>query len=372
MSLRVAHIVLSLEIGGLEVLVYELANALVKKGHHCTIYCLDSLGTLAGKAGQDGIDVVLIGRKQGSIDFQALKRLYSGLHQNRISVVHTHNIEPLFYGSIASLFLPGAKVIHTQHGIPAPFRRNNRIKARLSGLFVDRFVGVSVNTSNFAADSRWIRPGKIITILNGINTEKFRPDPERRRTTRQKLSIPESMYVLICVARLSEIKNHARLLTVFKLLKESVPNSCLLLVGGGPLQTSIENNIDNLGLHNDVRMLGESLEIAELLSASDTFVLTSDSEGISVSILEALSSGMPAVVTDVGGNSEIVKNGYSGFCIPPQNIDAIVNKLELISADPELRNTLAVNARSHVVNNFSINSMIAAYISLYKVLSNDE
>ena len=365
MTPRVVHVVLSLEIGGLEVLVLHMARAAMMRGETASIVCLDRGGPLVERARNEGIDVHVLARKGSILDRDALTELRSILIKGNANIVHTHNIEAMFYGGLASRGLSGCKVVHTQHGIPVPFSLKNRIKSAFASRQVDRFVCVSRDVQTYLERFRLFRGLPYQTIRNGIDTGVFRPDSVRRQKIRDTLNIADSDIVLICVARLSGVKNHRRLLSVFDQLDHHSTRYRLLLVGDGPLVDDIQEAIDASYHGNLIRMLGERHDIDALLSASDVFVLTSDSEGISVSVLEAMSSGLVPVVTRVGGNPEIVDDGQNGYCIEPGREDNFVQKIDGLGKDHELRKTLSRHARSMVMSHFSLDKMIDSYRKIY-------
>jgi len=370
MAPRVVHVVLSLEIGGLEVLVLQMARATVQRNEPCTIVCLDRGGPLVERARHEGIDVHVLGRKGSTIDRKALAGLRSILSRGDVNIVHTHNIEAMFYGSLASLGMRRCNVVHTQHGIPVPFSPKNRIKSGLSSRRVSRFVCVSRDVQEYLERFWLFRGLPYQAIRNGIDTGVFRPDVARRQKNREALNIAESDIVLICVARLSEVKNHRRLISVFDQLDHESTRYHLWLVGDGPLADVIRKAIDASHYGDRIRMLGERHDIDTLLSASDLFVLASDSEGISVSVLEAMASGLVPVVTRVGGNPEIVDDGHNGYCVEPDREDVFAQRINRLGSDHLLRNTLSRQAQSMVVNEFSLEKMIDSYRDIYLELCN--
>jgi len=372
MRLRIAQVVLSLEMGGLEVLVFQLAKALTEAGHDCVIFCLDAPGILAAEARKSGIEVVVLNRRQAIVDFSVLLELHKQFRQGGFNIVHTHNIEAMFYGAVAASFSKKTSVIHTQHGIPTPFGFKQRIRAKFSTLFIDRLIGVSKDVSSYLQRKHLgATRHQIGTVLNGIDTLRFKPDPDLKLQSREAMSISVSGFVLICVARLSEVKNHKRLLTIFNETRKEFPDTTLLLVGDGPMREEIKKTITDLDLGKQVRLLGEVLDVKSLLAAADVFVLASDSEGISVSILEAMSTGLVPVVTQVGGNSEIVSNGNNGYCIPKEDIEGFSASLVSLARDPDMREKFSSRARKSVENHFSLSSMVSSYQRIYQNASKD-
>jgi len=365
-ALRVAHIVLSLDVGGLEVLVCQMAEKM--RNYNCDpiIICLDHPGTLAEELTAVGIQVFNIQRKAGFIDVKTCLRLIKLLRSENIELVHSHNQESHFYVAIASQFSGVKRVIHTQHGVEPPYDWKKYLKLRLTGHFIDRFVGVSQDINNLAIKKRWIPKTKVTRILNGVNTDQFKPDQDQRRITRQQLKIEDNEKVLICVARLSPIKNHKLLITSFSNILKEFSNCKLLIVGGGPEEKNIRESIAHHSLNNNVRMLGESRNISQLLQASDCFVLTSISEGINVSLLEAMACGLAPIVTDVGGNNEVIQDHLNGQLVPLGNSEEFSKQVVKLLADPQKRKEISKHAREQVLNNFSLNTMLTTYMKYYK------
>lgn len=367
-QIPVAHLVLSLEVGGLEMLVARMSLHMRSRGYRPSVICLDSKGALASRLEAEGIDVHCLQRRPGMLDAAALRRLVRMLRQRAVRVLHTHNLEAHLYGNLAG-WLAGVKHrIHTQHGIPEGFRGRRRLAARLCGRLSERVTAVSDEVNRFMTDSGWFAAERVQTVLNGIDIESFAPDRLCRERVRATLGIAADAPVFINVARLAPVKDQATLVSAFSQVVAARPDAVLLIAGGGVLEAELHRQIADAGLGDHVRMLGEVAEVRELLAASDFFVLTSLSEGISVSLLEAMAGGLIPVATAVGGNVQIICDQENGYLVAPGDRDGIGRRLLALATGPRPQ-ALASAARRTVMEDFSMERMIEAYDRLYRAMA---
>jgi glycosyltransferase involved in cell wall biosynthesis len=363
----VVHVVLSLDIGGAEVLVARMARSLSARGFRPQVVCLDADGALARGVREAGVPVTCVGRRPGVIDVACAIRLRRLLAALRPALVHTHEFEACFYGSLAARFAGRIPVIHTQHGLPVPFGWKQRSKVIAVRGAIRAFVGVSEEVTALGVRSGWFAPDRSMTIANGIDVEAFRPDDARGRRMRRELGIPEGDPVVISVARLAAVKDQLTLVRGFA-ASAAAQHGHLLIVGDGPERPGIEAEIAGAGLEGRVRLLGARSDVRDLLTAADVFALTSRSEGISVSLLEGMASGLVPVVTAVGGNTELVRAdgpAPNGLLIPPGSPDRLADALGRLAGDAGLRARLAAAARATVRERFSDQAMMARYVSVY-------
>ena len=224
-----------------------------------------------------------------------------------------------------------------------------------------------------AAFDRYIRVGavpakKLELIPNGIDTRRFSPSPEARESTRNSLGAGRK-FVWLAVGRLVEQKNYSGLLRALTMLPGS--DWILLIAGSGPLAESLQAEGERLRLSDRVRFLGADENIRRLYNAADGFVMSSHYEGLSIALLEAASMGLPAVVTDVGGNAEVVTDGVTGYVVEPGNQASLAAAMEkLQSAPAEARRSFGRAAREHCQKAFSIETIVDRWIELYQSFLN--
>jgi len=362
----VAHIVLSLEVGGLEVLVARMSLQMRKRGYYPTVFCLDAKGSLADQLEEAGIEVICMERQAGMLDFAVLWRMVRLFRKRRFSIIHTHNSEAHLYGNLAGWFAGGVYTVHTQHGIPEGFRGKKRFLARFLGILTDRAVAVSDEVNHYVTASGWFPKRKVQTVFNGIDTACFVPDSGQRALTRTLLGVGADTPLLICVARLAPIKDHRTLISAFLQVVHIHKDAVLLIIGDGPLGDELRQQIADLKLAERVHMLGEIQNVRDYLVASDIFVLTSLSEGISVSLLEAMAVGLVPVVTAVGGNLQIIRDGENGYLVDPEDVEGIAKCLVSLISRRQQHADLASEARQTVEGRFGMEQMLKAYEQLYR------
>jgi len=358
--MKVLHIVLRLDIGGLEVFLLELIKNRTR-AIEPYIICLEEKGAL----GEEFHDVPLLslGKKPG-IQLGIINQIIDFVKTNRIDLIHTHNDGPHFYGALAGC-LSRVPVVHTRHGIHDVENRKRLWMDRFSSFLSAKVIGVSNDISNLYGNTIKVSRSKVITILNGVNTRIFTPHTVDRLKV-LGVDIPKEALILGIVGRLAQVKDHKTLLDACHILKNRSKKYHLVVVGDGPLKLDLITYAQTLGIASNVTFTGERSDIAELMNAFDVFVLSSVSEGISVTLVEAMACGLPVVATDVGGNPEVVLDGKTGFLVPPQDPDAIAQKIIELLKRPNLRSTMGRAGRARAEEVFSIHKSVERYENLYK------
>lgn len=369
---RVAHVVLGLNVGGLERVVLRLLERTRRDLFSPVIVALEAPGELAAELDRLDVPLVMIPRRRGGgLDPGLAVRLAAWLRDEGVALVHTHNPGPHLYGAFAAALVRAGgcswpRVVHTKHGRNFPRASRKVLANRLASAFTDRVVAVSADARAVVIEIERVDPARVITILNGVDTEEYRPggDPGAARA---RLGAPPCGYHVGCVARLSAEKDHATLLAAFARLRSRRAGAHLTLVGDGPLRQDLEREAARLGVAGAVTFAGTRPDVAALLPAFDVFALASRSEGISLTLIEAAAVGIPLVATRVGGNAEILGEGEAGLLVPPGEPDALAAALEAVAARPD-RAELGRRGRARVVARFGADSMARAYGELYEEL----
>ncbi|MDI6642286.1 MAG: glycosyltransferase family 4 protein, partial [Elusimicrobiota bacterium] len=198
---------------------------------------------------------------------------------------------------------------------------------------------------------------KIFVIPNGVETEIFTPiESALKFELRQKLNLPKNSVILLYSGRLHPGKGLETLIEFLSELLNQKQNLHLLLVGGGELKTKLQNKCDKLNIKNNVTFTDEikKEEVYKYFKASDIFVSLSCGEGLSNALLEAMSTGLAVVVTDIDSNKEIIEHGHNGFLVNPSNKQNIIDTILRLSNDTSLRNTVGKNAREEILSDYSI------------------
>ncbi|AKT36021.1 glycosyltransferase [Chondromyces crocatus] len=364
---RVAHLVLALRVGGLERVVLRLLERTPRDRFQPVVCALEEPGALASELDRLGVPLTVIRRRPG-LDPRLPVLLSRWMARERIDLVHTHNPNPHFYGALAAAMTRATRarstprLVHTKHGRNTPGAARKVLVNRLASSLTDRVVAVSEDARRVAIEVEGVTPSRVVTILNGVDTEEFRPgDPT---VARSRLGLPHEGYHIGCVARLSPEKDHATLLSAFAALHARRPDAHLTLIGDGPERHALEAQTASLGVGHAVTFAGMRSDIAESLPAFDVFALASRTEGISLTLAEAAACGLPIVATRVGGNPEIVRDQQTGLLVPAADPAALTAALDAIATHTD-RAALGHRGRAWVAERFSAERMASAYTSLY-------
>jgi glycosyltransferase involved in cell wall biosynthesis len=239
-----------------------------------------------------------------------------------------------------------------------------RIRSSLS----KRILAVSEAVKNVLLMYGYSRK-KIAIAFHGVDVSKFSPSESSRMRWRRQHNIPEDAIVLVSTARLAQEKRLERLIHAFDSLSESHGNLWLLIAGEGPLRMDLENSVGSLKARDRVMFLGLTDNVSELLQASDLFVLPSDREGLSVSLTEAMSTGLICIASDVSGSNEVIKDGENGFLVKPSN-DGVLNGIEkAVNLKEAARKQIVRNARSTILENFEKNKSVTNILNLLEIES---
>lgn len=354
---KVVHLIYHLGTGGLERVMLNCIHAMTDFEHQ--VVSLTSADAFAEQL-PSGTSVYCLGKKPGA-DLSSHWRFWRYLRAQKPDIVHSYNIATLEYQAIS--LMAGVKArIHAEHGrdIFDPTGANKKYQwlRRLISPFIHRFVSVSNDLHRWLQDTVAIPSHKTQLIYNGANTERFTP----------KLKVHSDL-VFIHVARLAKIKDQTTLLHAAALLANNQATGWTLqIVGDGPEATTLQALHEQLHLPQ-VQFLGNRTDIAELLQSADCFVLSSIAEGIPMTILEAMSSGLPIIATDVGGVPEIVNTNY-GYLVPAQSPEALADAMTLALNSRERLKQQGMLAREAAEKNFSESQMIDQYNRLYHHLLN--
>ena len=350
--IRVTHLVLSLETGGLENVVLNLVRHADRERFAERVVCLRGPGALAPLVEAEGAPVIAL-RSSGRLP--TLRALLAELQVGSPHVLHTHNPLPHQFGAMAKLLRRTQVLVHTKHGRNAPEDRIAVAINRLCSRATDMVVPVSENAADVARRIERVPERKLLVIHNGIETERFTP------VTRSDRAEPRG----ICVARLDAVKDIPSLLEAVARVRQACPGFRVDLVGDGPDRERIEATRTRLGLDAAVTLLGKRSDISALLQKADLFLLASISEGISLTLLEAMAAGLPIVATAVGGNREVVVDGETGFLVPSRQPDAFADAVCRLLKSPELRLQMGAAARRRAESHFDVRTMTSRYQELY-------
>ena len=203
---------------------------------------------------------------------------------------------------------------------------------------------------------------------NGIDPGRV-PTAEDRQSARRELGIETDTFVVGTVARLDPVKDLGTLIEAFARLRAARPRSLLVIVGDGPERCRLEGVVRQHDVASSVRLVGQRNDARTLLGAFDVYVNSSTSEGVSLSILEAMAAQLPVVATRVGGTPEVILDGSTGMLVPARSPDALAHALTVLAAEAPQRTVLGESARLSVEQRFTIDRMVDHYARVYARLA---
>lgn len=363
---RVLQVVLSLNPGGTERLVADLATRL-NAAQPTAICCLDQPGAWAPDLERQGIRVASLDRKPGfhSSLGRALARVAAA---HGATVLHAHHYSPFVYSALARLSRPGLKVVFTEHGRlsdrgPSGKRRvvNQVLRRFAHQVFtVSEDVRRHLIAEGFRADS-------VGVIYNGIDVGPL-PAPETRTAVRTELGVGPDELVIGTIARLSSVKNLEALIDSLGRARAAGVPARAVVIGDGPRRSALESAATEAGVAGATHFLGHRDDARRWLAGCDVYVNSSISEGVSLTILEAMAAGLPVVATRVGGTPEVVTEDC-GRLVPARDAAGLGNAILELWREPALRRDMGAAARKRVEARFTLERMIDEYRQVYESLS---
>ncbi|WKZ12747.1 MAG: TIGR03088 family PEP-CTERM/XrtA system glycosyltransferase [Gammaproteobacteria bacterium] len=355
--ISIAHVIYRLDYGGLENGLVNLVNRLPREEFAHTIIALTGATEFRRRLPAD-VQVHALHKPPGKSPAY-LYRLWRLLRERRFDILHTRNL-PCLESQLAGL-LAGVPVrIHGEHGWDVVdlhgTRRGYRELRRAFRLVVTRYVVLSRHLEDYLTTSIGVDPQRTSRICNGVDTERFRPDPA---------GLPASGFVVGAVGRVEPVKDFMTLAQAFVRLAGSSPLPRLTLVGEGSERGAVAAILGDAGLMSRADVAGARDDIPQAMRGFNVFVLPSLAEGISNTILEAMACGLPVIATAVGGNAELVVDGETGYLVPAGNPAAIAQRLRHYLEHPEVAARHGRAARERVMREFSLDAMVAGYRRLY-------
>jgi glycosyltransferase involved in cell wall biosynthesis len=232
----------------------------------------------------------------------------------------------------------------------------------------DRITAVCAFSAAGLSNSDGFRPARIEVIENGIDADRYEPSSNQAQL-KQQLGFDPARRYIITIARFHPVKDHRTLLRAFAEVFGRISDVDLLLAGDGPLRPELERLVAELGITNRVRFLGIRHDVPDLLKAADMFVLSSVSEAASITLLEAMASGKPVVVTNVGGNPEIVREGVEGLLTPRGDANAMAMAMRRLLDDRDLAMGMGCRGAERVRAQYQLDRTIARYHQVYEELA---
>lgn len=365
--MKILHVVESLNRGGLERVVIDLASLQHSKGHDIRILCIMEKGQLAKSLEKIGISVVC-SEKPILGTFRALNVIRFLAKDFKPDVIHTHNPIPNYFVFFALFCFRNFHVVNTRHGMGQFWSsRKGKILYFLSQSKTRYIVAVCDTARDLFVQTKQVFKKKIKTIKNGICIEKFHKiNGHSRRQLCAELGILTDSVLIGTVGRLNYVKNHEYLISTIAAILPNNSNVHLVIIGGGELMGELKHLIQSLDLSSRIHLLGDRGDVPALLSSMDIFVLSSVSEGFSMALLEACACSLPIIATDVGGNAEIITDNVNGIIVESNNVEQLSLAITKLIDNKDMCDELGAMACRWVSKEASTESMYSKYMQIYE------
>jgi glycosyltransferase involved in cell wall biosynthesis len=294
-------------------------------------------------------------------------RLARIIREWKPAIVHSHMVHANLLTRVTRLLAPVPVLICSARSIQEGGRLRDWLY-RLTDPLCDLTTHVCQSGAQRYIRERIVPHHKMRVVYNGVDVEQFRPDGQVRLRIRREAEIGKQ-FVWLAVGRLEAPKDYPTLIRAFARVSAAREDTLLWIVGDGPLRGQLEALSREMGLQLGVRFWGLRGDVSNLMNAADAFVMSSSWEGLPNALIEAQACGLPAVVTNVGGNAEVVVQEETGFIVPPQNPDALAEAmLRLMNLPVEMRQQMGILARQRVEQKFSLESVVTQWENLYHEL----
>ncbi len=369
--IHVCHIIFRLDYGGLENGLVNLINHLPKEQYQHSIICLKGASDFRTRIAAPGVKIYDLEKKNGK-DIGAYFRLYTLIRRLRPNIVHTRNI-PTIDMLLPARIATRCQLVHSEHGLDVNELDGRHCKynllRKLSHLVVNNYISVSRDLAEWLNQEIRIPRNKISLIYNGVDTRLFSPGNSNIPELPAGF-LPKDHFVIGTIGRLEPVKDQITLAKAFILLLQTRPELRatvrLVIAGDGSLKKEIESILAEAGAAEQAWLPGFYKDTAALYRIFSIFALPSKREGVSNTILEAMSSGLPVVATNVGGTPEIVTDSTTGKLVAADNPIEMAEGILRYLDDPALQRRHALQARRSAEQKYSLDAMVDGYRRVYE------
>ena len=363
-KINILHLTYDMGIGGAEQVIRNLVEGTDLARFNPAVLCLDNkIGALGIKLKKNGYRVSSMDRKPG-LDFNLIKAIRYYVKKNKIGILHCHQYTPYTYGLLSALYT-NVKVIFTEHGrfYPDRYKWKRVLVNPVFSLRTSAITSISNATRDALVKYELMPRKRIEVIYNGLKDLSGLQGDDA--LLRQSMGIKEGDLILGTISRLDPIKNQRLMFEAFKEIRNIYRNTKLIIVGDGPLRGELERQSELLGIKDCVIFTGFQVDPQKYLGIMDIFLLPSLSEGASMTLLEAMSFCKPCVVTNAGGNPEIVLDGETGFVTPNCDKEAFIIAIKKLLDNVSLRKKTGDSGRKRYETHFTLERMVSLYQDLY-------
>ena len=357
--------------GGLENGVVNLINNMPPQAYRHTVLALTEVTDFSRRIQRNDVEFISLRKPPGHGIWQCAK-LFKLFNQLRPAIVHSRNLAALEVQLPARLAgVPGR--VHGEHGRDVgDFDGSNVTYQRVRRVykpFVSHYVALSRDLDDYLVDKVRVPKAKITQAYNGVDTQRFSPSASGPAPIAGCPFNPDEHCLVGTVGRMQTVKDQLMLAQAFVQALELDPQLKsrlrLVMVGDGPLRAQAVDVLESAGVAHLAWLPGGRSDVAQIMRGLHVFALPSLAEGISNTILEAMASALPVVATAVGGNSDLVAHGQTGFIVPAADPQAMARQLVALALNPAQARRLGEAGRERVLAKFSMQAMVSTYQSVY-------
>lgn len=344
-----------MDVGGKEIFVASLCRLQRDMGHSPEVLCLDRMGPMGGTLLGEGFPVTLLGPGGRLRTWRKLSAALRG-----VDVVHCHNVQAAVAGAPAARLSGVPVVVNTRHNLAAPpYRWQSELQySMVMRWFCNRTVAVCEAAARNLRRLPLAPAGRIVAIHNGAES----PAAEFTATP-----VPvKDGFTFVQVSRLARPKDPDTMLAALAEALQQRPDLRLWIVGDGALRPEVEQMVERLRLQGRVTLFGQRRDVGGFLAAADCFILSSRSEGVPMAQLEAMSLGLPMIVTNTGGMPEVLPPGEAFTAVPVGDVRAMADAMVRAAGRSAERARWAEVARRHYQQRYALRRMAEDYQRLYE------
>ncbi len=375
-KIKILHVIDSLDVGGMERVVIDVVNGLDQSQFDQVVCCVSRKGEAAWRL-REGARLVDLGKGDVADPLMPLK-IASVIRRETPDIIHTQSWSGID-ASIAKLISGRAGLIHSEHGRNFPHISSEPLKRRIARRLLYQISDAVFAVSNELRDYYCRQTGfprdRMRVVPNGIDVRRI--DNAASGAVREEFGISEDDFVVGTVTRLDATKDTITLARAFARLYPSAPQSRddapakpgarlrLLIVGDGNQRMAIESFGAERGLNDAIIFAGVRHDVPRLLGAMNMFALSSLSEGMPITVLEAMAARLPVVATNVGSLPQLVDEGVTGFLVESRDDRSLAERIALLRSNRDLATRFGQAARRKVEREYSLESMLRRYAELY-------
>ena len=357
--------------GGAEGALVRIVAGLPKDRFRCSVITFRS--DPAGKHGSELACPFYIYELTSTYNWNALKvamRLRRFIREEQVDIVHTLFETADLWGAPVARLAGCRRIISSRRDMGILRRGKHHLFYRWLAPIYSQVQTVSNEVGTFAVKEDGLDPARVVTVYNGIDATHFQPGSVPA-TPRETIGAADASQVILSVGNIRRVKGYETLLAAAEIVVREFPRARFVIAGNPhepDFQAELEAQRRQLGLEQSVILLGVRNDVPSLLATADIFCLPSRSEGLSNALLEAMASSLPAVATSVGGNRETIRDGETGFLVPPGSAPDMAGRLLALLRDPGKAREMGAAGRRLVEEKFTVESMLKQLVRNYDAL----